>query len=1481
MIRTAFRSVAGASRPRRGPRWRGVAAQATAILVLALAGAVAFAQSFSNPGFESGLTDWSTGGGATTVTGYSARSSNNAGPVWTVSPYTGTGSMLQLGPNGSPETTAAWDTLDLSQATRDYLTGIFPNTRDYAFAYRDVALAEGETFTMAWNYVATDYCPYNDGSFAMLTNLTDPAELPLIDGEVGDLRLLGVTCEGGNYVTGEYGSTGWQTITFQARRAGTYRLGFAAFNLTDMQYPPFMFVDEASGETLKDGEVWDPIPRSDDPPPPQVEPDAVVTTGAATNVTSSTADLPGEITDPGASSVTAHGHVWSTSPSPTTSVATKTDLGAAAGAGAFSSSLTGLAAGTTYYVRAYAVNANGTAYGNQVTFTTTMGTPTVTTGAVGEVTGVSATAIGSLVDLGDEPVTAHGHVWSTSPSPTTALTTKTDLGSAAVTGSFESDLAGLELDTTYYVRAYATNNVGTAYGSEETFTTPATPPSPEIATSAGTSTFSAASGPVVVDPALTVSGADVNGATVSVEEGFAPGDALAATAMHGVSATFDAATGVLTLTGTATAAQYQEILRTVTFSTTNPSAAAPRTVTFNLAGGALYLAYTGHFYEYVQAPGTTWLEARDFAEQVDQYGGSRRPVGVYGLQGYLVTVTSAEESAFVASKIQGQGWMGASDAAEDKIWRWMTGPEAGTHFFTQTGYVDGGTNTCGSGGSAVGGAFHNFASGEPNDWGATGGTGCANGENYAHFFVDGTWNDYAFDNTSIDGYVVEYGTDAESGAIASLTASKVVEVQLAPTIASFSPTTAGTGDEVVISGANLTGATSVTFGGVEAYAFTVVSDTEIRATLASGATGDVRVVTPFGTATRSGFQALPPGSVYVETTPGGGRTTLPADHPILADGVIAPSEYAGDLSLDPGAGGSLANLAAGVALHVTAAVDVVVASPFDVGARAVTLTAGPTGTVHVTSTGSIAAEGDVTLVAPSWTNDAGSEAVSSTTGRVRIYTVTPLDDQPGGVPFRERFGVTYPDDPVVSGDVLYYEASLVEGHAYLDADRDGVFGAGDAPLAGLAVTVDGTGTTVATDADGRYRIVGLAAGTYVVAVAPPAGHAATAGSERTVTLGAQGVVQDVDVAFTQDAFVSGHVFLDDGAGVGAPNDGVRDGDEAGVAGVVVTATHASGVTTATTGPDGRYDLYVPAGPVTLSHEATVPTGRNDGATVVLADAGTADVASFTVEAGAAYTRSFGVVNPGAIGPNVEGALAAPGARSYRLSYRPGTQGQVTFSVDGSRFAYQLRLDGACVGVPGEVVLEPGVAIAVTDAWPRGAAGLVACDVTVRVQTDAGESPGYAEAAAVTAELDWSGQSVADARVATVRTEVAQAGRLELVHEGRTLDGGGFSTWFDGAPGDTIEYRIRFSNPGASDVFDVTLRAFAHGAAEVLADGGAADLVCPDGSTVSLALTSSLVAVDLDAHCSLAQRPAPDGSGALAPALRPGEAGELRYRVHIP
>ena len=189
-----------------------------------------------------------------------------------------------------------------------------------------------------------------------------------------------------------------------------------------------------------------------------------VTTNTITNITTTTATCGGNVTSDGGAAVTARGVCWSTSPNPTINN-NKTTNGT--GTGSFTSSITGLIAGTTYYVRAYATNSVGTSYGVEVSFTT-LNVPTITTSAVTDITVTTATCGGDVTSDAGAAVTARGVCWSTSPNPTTS-NSKTTNGTGI--GSFTSSLTGLTSGTTYYVRAYATNSVGTAYGEEKSFTT--------------------------------------------------------------------------------------------------------------------------------------------------------------------------------------------------------------------------------------------------------------------------------------------------------------------------------------------------------------------------------------------------------------------------------------------------------------------------------------------------------------------------------------------------------------------------------------------------------------------------------------------------------------------------------------------------------------------------------------------------------------------------------------------------------------------------------------------------------------------------------------------------------------------------------------------------------------------------------------------------------------------------------------------------
>jgi hypothetical protein len=95
---------------------------------------------------------------------------------------------------------------------------------------------------------------------------------------------------------------------------------------------------------------------------------------------------------------------------------------------------------------------------------------TLTTTAASAITGVAATSGGNITNDGGGSVTARGVCWSTSPNPTIANSKTTD---GTGTGSFSSSITGLTGNITYYVRAYATNSSGTAYGNQISFTTPA------------------------------------------------------------------------------------------------------------------------------------------------------------------------------------------------------------------------------------------------------------------------------------------------------------------------------------------------------------------------------------------------------------------------------------------------------------------------------------------------------------------------------------------------------------------------------------------------------------------------------------------------------------------------------------------------------------------------------------------------------------------------------------------------------------------------------------------------------------------------------------------------------------------------------------------------------------------------------------------------------------------------------------------------
>jgi len=191
-----------------------------------------------------------------------------------------------------------------------------------------------------------------------------------------------------------------------------------------------------------------------------------LTTTSVSNINQTTAICGGNIISNGGFPITASGVCWSTSQAPSIN-STKTLSSVIIGT--FSDTITSLIANTLYYVRAYATNSAGTTYGNEISFTTSPAIlPRLTTKAPNSVTQTSAISGGNTSTDGGAPITARGICWSTTENPSIALTTKTTDGIG--TGAFTSSLSGLTLGFTYYVRAYATNSIGTSYGEQKSFT---------------------------------------------------------------------------------------------------------------------------------------------------------------------------------------------------------------------------------------------------------------------------------------------------------------------------------------------------------------------------------------------------------------------------------------------------------------------------------------------------------------------------------------------------------------------------------------------------------------------------------------------------------------------------------------------------------------------------------------------------------------------------------------------------------------------------------------------------------------------------------------------------------------------------------------------------------------------------------------------------------------------------------------------------
>ncbi|WP_083262619.1 gliding motility-associated C-terminal domain-containing protein [Roseivirga sp. 4D4] len=244
--------------------------------------------------------------------------------------------------------------------------------------------------------------------------------------------------------------------------------------------------------------------------------------------------------------------------------------------------------------------------------------------------------------------------------------------------------------------------------------------------------------PLALNSFVTIDGTGtdlLDGIQVSISQSYDPAsDQLSYTDADGIIGVFDSTNGILTLSGNADLDAYNLALSRILFSSSaTDNSSGVKAITLSLSN-LDYYPETGHFYKFFSDPGILWtIAAAEAASKT-----------LFGLNGYLATITTTGENQFILDRVSGTAWIGASDAAVEGVWRWVTGPEA----LQNNGE-----------GRLLSDGFTNWEVGEPNNLGP---------EHFAHMMdwssPPGKWNDLADPGGggqyAPTGYIVEYGGQA-------------------------------------------------------------------------------------------------------------------------------------------------------------------------------------------------------------------------------------------------------------------------------------------------------------------------------------------------------------------------------------------------------------------------------------------------------------------------------------------------------------------------------------------------------------------------------------------------------------------------------------------------------------------------------------------------------------------------------------------------